>query len=461
MKRLYIFFSVITVMFIIFLNCQQTGGSSGGGGGGGGDDGDDKLAFKDSKIAAGIYHTAAILDNGSVKCWGRNSYGQLGYGDTNHRGDGAGEMGSNLPTVDLGTGRTAVQIAAGGYFTVALLDNGTIKCWGDNFYGQLGYGDTNNRGDNAGEMGDNLLQVDLGTGRTAMQIAAGGNHTVVLLDNGTVKCWGRNSSGQLGYGDTNHRGDGAGEMGDNLPVVDLGTGRTAMQIAAGIAHTVVLLDNGTVKCWGENSSGQLGYGDINFRGDGAGEMGDSLLSVELGTGRKAIQIAAGVYYTIVLLDNGTIKCWGNNDAGQLGYGDTNNRGDNAGEMGDSLLPVELGTGRKAIQIAAGVYHTVVLLDNDTVKCWGQSNFGQLGYGDSITRGNGAGDMGDNLPVVDLGTGRTAMQIAAKNDHTVVLLDNGTIKCWGLNNYGQLGYGDTNNRGDNAGEMGDNLQPVSL
>ncbi len=161
MKRLYIFFSVITVMFIIFLNCQQTGGSSGGGGGGGGDDGDDKLAFKDSKIAAGIYHTAAILDNGSVKCWGRNSYGQLGYGDTNHRGDGAGEMGSNLPTVDLGTGRTAVQIAAGGYFTVALLDNGTIKCWGLNNYGQLGYGDTNNRGDNAGEMGDNLQPVSL------------------------------------------------------------------------------------------------------------------------------------------------------------------------------------------------------------------------------------------------------------------------------------------------------------
>ena len=73
------------------------------------------------------------------------------------------------------------------------------------------------RGDGAGEMGDNLPSVDLGSGRSAKFIAAGGDHTCAILDDGSVKCWGRNDYGQLGYGDTQNRGDGAGEMGDTLP----------------------------------------------------------------------------------------------------------------------------------------------------------------------------------------------------------------------------------------------------
>jgi alpha-tubulin suppressor-like RCC1 family protein len=105
--------------------------------------------------------------------------------------------------------------------TCALLDNGSVKCWGRNSFGQLGLGDTNHRGNGAGQMGDNLLVVGLGNGRTATSIRAGGFHTCALLDNGSVKCWGRNSFGQLGLGDTNHRGNGAGEMGDNLPVVNV------------------------------------------------------------------------------------------------------------------------------------------------------------------------------------------------------------------------------------------------
>ena len=119
------------------------------------------------------------------------------------------------------------------------------------------------------------------SGITARQIATGSNHTCALLDNATVKCWGENSFGRLGQGDTNDRGDVSGEMGKNLLAIDLGSGRTATQIAAGDFHTCALLDNATVKCWGENSSGQLGQGDTNARGDGPGEMGDLLPPVEL------------------------------------------------------------------------------------------------------------------------------------------------------------------------------------
>src|SRR5205823_3943102 len=140
----------------------------------------------------------ALLSNGAVKCWGRNDGGQLGLGDTVDRGDGAGEMGDSLPAVDLGTGRTAVAISAGDFFTCALLDNASVKCWGANSEGQLGLGDTSARGDDPGEMGDSLPAVDLGTGRTAVAIDSGNIHTCALLDDTSVKCWGQNLSGQLG-----------------------------------------------------------------------------------------------------------------------------------------------------------------------------------------------------------------------------------------------------------------------
>ncbi|MBM3674942.1 MAG: hypothetical protein FJW88_08290, partial [Actinobacteria bacterium] len=108
---------------------------------------------------------------------------------------------------------------------------------------------------------DPITQTVLPAPRASTQIAAGSSHTCAILDNGTVKCWGYNAKGQLGLGNTDPRGDGPGEMGDNLPAVDLGTGRTATAITAGYQHTCVILDNGTVKCWGYNAFGQLGLGD--------------------------------------------------------------------------------------------------------------------------------------------------------------------------------------------------------
>jgi hypothetical protein len=115
-----------------------------------------------SAVVAGEEHTCALLANNTVKCWGANDDGQLGLGDNNTRGDNGGEMGDSLLAVDLGTGRTAKAVTAGGYHTCALLDNNTVKCWGGNFSGQLGLGDNNgDRGDSPGEMGDHLLAVSL------------------------------------------------------------------------------------------------------------------------------------------------------------------------------------------------------------------------------------------------------------------------------------------------------------
>jgi LPXTG-motif cell wall-anchored protein len=123
-------------------------------------------------------------------------------------------------------------------------------------------------------MGAALPVVDLGSGVTATAISTGNSHTCALLSSGAVKCWGYNDNGQLGLGDTNKRGDGPGEMGAALPVVDLGSGVTVTAISTGDEHTCAL-SSGAVKCWGANGYGQLGLGDTNKRGDGF-EMGDYL-----------------------------------------------------------------------------------------------------------------------------------------------------------------------------------------
>ena len=232
-------------------------------------------------IATGGNHTYAKLDNASLKCWGRNAFGQLCYGNTSQLGDNSSEMGDNLPVVDLGTGRTATAIIGSTSITCAILDNASVKCWGSNSYGQLGYGHTNDLGDASDEMGDNLAAVDLGTGRTATAIFTNFWHNCAILDNASLKCWGFNNYGHLGYGNTNNLGDASGEMGDNLSAVDLGTGRTATAFFTNYWHNCALLDNSSVKCWGDNRAGQLGYGHTNNLGDGSNEMGDNLTAVDL------------------------------------------------------------------------------------------------------------------------------------------------------------------------------------
>lgn len=413
------------------------------------------------EASGGGDYTCTLFSNGKVKCWGESGSGVLGIVTTQPAvGDEPGEMGSNLPYINLGTSTVATAIAMGGTHSCALLNDGNIKCWGNNLSGELGLGDTTNRGDNLGEMGDNLPVIDLGLDLTAVAIAAGSIHTCAILNNGGVKCWGSNIRGQLGLGDTINRGDEPGEMGSNLATVDLGTGRTATDISAGEVQTCVILDNSSIKCWGQNSHGELGLGDTLNRGDEAGEMGDDLPSIDLGAGRTVKAVSTRGWNTCALLDDDNVKCWGANGVGQLGQGDTTQIGDDVGEMGDSLLPIVLGTGRTAKAISAGG-HTCVLLDNNTVKCWGQNGSGRLGLGDAMRRGDNSGEMGNDLPIVDLGSGRTAKVISSGSENTCALLDDNNVKCWGDNTYGQLGLGDTLSRGDGPNQMGDDLSPVLL
>ncbi|HVU52567.1 MAG TPA: RCC1 domain-containing protein, partial [Polyangia bacterium] len=139
-------------------------------------------------VAAGASHSCALLESHRVKCWGKGAAGQLGYGDGYRRGSGPGQMGNGLPFVDLGTGRTATAIAAGGDATCAILDDGSVKCWGDGaLTGQPGADDV---GDGPGEMGDALPALDLGAGRAATRLVVSSRNACALLDDATARCWG-------------------------------------------------------------------------------------------------------------------------------------------------------------------------------------------------------------------------------------------------------------------------------
>ncbi|HUP55898.1 MAG TPA: hypothetical protein VM598_00495 [Bdellovibrionota bacterium] len=414
------------------------------------------------KITVGDSHSCAVFDDGSVKCWGDNSSGQLGTGRTAGQGGAAGTMGSLLPFVNLGTGRKAIDIKANSSSTCALLDDRSLKCWGANGSGQLGYGDTQARGSTAASMGDGLKPIDLGTGRKVESFAVGYDFACAILDNSELKCWGSGSSGQVGYGDSQNRGDARNEMGDRLPSVALGIGRRAVQISAGYTHACALLDDDSVKCWGENSNGQLGQGDSVTRGDGAAEMGDLLKRIDLGTTVAPLAVHAGSTHSCVHLSDRSIRCWGDNSNGSTGAGSPGSFGDGPGEMGAALKPVDIEPGLTVDQFSCARRHCcTTFLGPGTMKCWGINDAGHLGIGDSTDRGNAESQMGQSLPFVDLGPLEAVAQIATGRYHSCAILVGGAVKCWGTNGNGQLGLGDTRNRGANLTDMGNGLPKVAL
>ncbi len=387
-------------------------------------------------LDAGDAHTCAILDTGQVRCWGYGSSGRLGYGNTADIGDN--EAPGSVGPVDLGAGRTALAMSVGFAHTCAILDTGQVRCWGAGTAGRLGYGNTDDIGDN--ETAGSVGPVDLGAGRTAVAIAAGNLHNCAILDTGQVRCWGEGSSGQLGYGSSDTIGDN--ETPGSVGPVDLGAGRTGVAISAGGAHTCAILDTGQVRCWGEGGFGRLGYGGTDTIGDN--ETPGSVGPVDLGAGRTAVAISAGSAHTCAILDTGPVRCWGYGGFGQLGYGNTDDIGND--ETPGSVGPVDLGAGRTAAAIAAGSFHTCAILDTGQVRCWGYGVDGELGYGNTDHIGND--ETPGSVGPVDLGAGRTAVAIAAGSAHTCAILDTGQVRCWGRGDSGQLGYGNTDDIGDN-------------
>ncbi|HYI02318.1 RTX toxin [Hyalangium sp.] len=335
------------------------------------------------------------------------------------------------------------SVVAGGTHSCARLTTGGMRCWGRGNEGQLGYGNTTTYGSTADK-----LPYTAGTIPSlerALQMDTGTQHTCALFDNGQVACWGRNLEGQLGYNTT-------AAVGDNESVASYGyvnVGGNSSRIAVGGKHTCAVLDTGNVRCWGQNSRGQLGYGSFTitnpFIGDNEAPytVGDVILG-----GALVADVVAGDEHTCVLLRDGNVRCWGRNLEGQLGYG----RSD---DIGDNEIPLTTNlnfNGATVRQLAAGANHTCALLTNGAVRCWGQNNYGQLGIPELYTTAvsfNNWGDIASETPYslqttygdVNLGAGRVALQISTGANHTCATLDTGAVVCWGDNRNGELGLGD--------------------
>ena len=447
-KKLTIIASVLMLLFVSIVHADVGGGST------------SITRERIGYLSAGDTHTCVVLVDNSVKCFGLGSEGQLGNESTSDIGDGIGASVASSLAISLGSGRSARAIATGTSHTCALLDNMSVKCWGYGAVGAIGSGSTLSRGDNTGEMGDALTPVDLGTGRTATMIAVGASHSCALLDNATLKCWGRNSFGQLGYNDTTTRGDNTNEMGDSLPAISFATGRTPTAVVAGAQHTCALLDNAQMVCWGSNDYGQLGQGSMTAIGNRAAATVANTPTINVGTGRSVVAMSAGDLHTCALLDDARVKCWGSAGNGRLGTGDTDDRGDDPHEMGDALVAIDLGTGLGATAVSAGGSHTCVLLSNTHVKCFGNGADGRLGYGNQNNVADLPNQMGDALATVNLGTARSVFTVSAGGAHTCAMLDNAEVKCWGNGGSGRRGSESTTRTGTSTSHMGDNLVALS-
>jgi alpha-tubulin suppressor-like RCC1 family protein len=380
-------------------------------------------------VACGQYYTAVLLADGTVRTFGANDNGQLGVNDRSQR---------NTPVIVLNI-TTATSIACGETHTAVLLADGTVRAVGRNTNGQLGINVT-------GGTRQTPVQV-FGISSSATVLACGFEHTIVLLANGTVQTFGQNGFGNLGLNDTVSRQTPVQVVAISATVsvtpaptafltsaatsitlaatggqiwTSSATGvarTTAGSVAGGLYHTVVVLKDGTVRTFGSNDSGELGVGDTTSR----------LTPVQvIGITNATAATGGGYGSTSVLLSDGTVRTFGQNNSGQLGVNDTTNR----------LTPVTVLNITSATAVARGYYHGAVLLADGTVRSFGNGQFGQLGVNITTSR---------LTPVQVFGISSSATAVACGSWHTAVLLADGSVRTFGRNDSGQLGINDTTDR----------------
>ena len=239
---------------------------------------------------------------------------------------------------------------------------------------------------------------------TVVSMSAVGASSCALTSAGAAKCWGLNQYGELGDGTTIAR---------NTPVDVVGLGSGVAAISTSFNNTCAIVTGGGVKCWGYNGQRELG--------DGSTTTSNVPVDV-VGLGAPAVSISTGTEQECVVTDTGGAKCWGDNAVGELGNGSTTPAGG----------PVAVsGLGSGVAQVAAGDRYSCALTTLGAVKCWGLNTYGELG--DSTTT-----DSSSPVDVTGLGSGVTA--ISAGDDQASALMASGTVKCWGRNQWGQLGDG---------------------
>lgn len=350
-----------------------------------------------AQVSAGSFHSLARTTDGRAFAWGWNFQGGLGVGDGADRATAA--------AVAAPAGTRFAQVAGGGLHSVAVTDDGRVYAWGRNTSGAVG----------DGVPGDRLSPTAIAMPGAApvAAVAAGGDFSLALTDDGRLFAWGANGARQLGDGTTTTR---------TTPVVVQFLGDVRfVDVDAGGSHALALGDDGHVYAWGNNNEGQLGDGTTNPR---------SLpQAVALPGDPTVVAIAAGTEFSLVLTDDGTAYAWGLNLEGRLGDGTTEDR----------LLPVAvaLPDGPSFVDVAAGSGHALALASDGALYAWGLNDVGQLGDGTTSARslpGPVAAPAGTSFAAVDAG-----------GSHVLALTEGGALLAWGWNARGQLGDGSSDDR----------------
>lgn len=303
------------------------------------------LASGVASISAGTYHTCAVTTGGAANCWGYNYSGQLGDGTL---------VQKSKPVVVSGLGSGVASISPGSDHTCALTTAGDAKCWGYGGSGQLGNGST-------GASTTPVAVSDLASGVVGLEVGAG--HACAVTTAGAVKCWGLNNNGQLGDGTV---------LKKLTPVAVAGLASGVAGISVGYYHNCAVTTTGDVKCWGANSSGQLGDGTT---------VNKSTPVAALGLAPGVGGVTAGNGYTCAVTAGGAAKCWGTNSLGQLGDGTTV----------DKSTPVDvLGLGSGVVSLSAGLNHACAATVSGALKCWGANGSGQLGDGTLVNKSTPVG-----------------------------------------------------------------------
>ena len=306
-------------------------------------------------ISTGSSHSLALCADGTVAAWGRNTYGQLGN---------AGNTDSSIPmeVTQSGVlaGKTVVAVSAGFYHSLALCSDGTVACWGYNLYGQLGNGTTTSSNVPVLVTTSGVL-----SGKVVTSVVAGYYHNLALCADGAVVAWGRNNSGQLG---NNSSTDSSLPV--NISTSGTLNGRSAITVAAGSDHSLVLCLDGSLVSWGKNANGQLGNGSTT-----GSLIPQDVDATDVLAGRIVEMISAGGFHNLVTCSDGTLVTFGRNTNGQLGNGGNT----------DSTMPVAVtltGTlnGKTVTAIQAANAHSLALCSDGSIASWGSGSNGLLGNG---------------------------------------------------------------------------------
>lgn len=336
-------------------------------------------------------HTCAVAPDKRAYCWGDNAEGQVGDGTTETRSSPV----AVAPFDDV------VDVSAGYTHSCLVRSNGDVYCWGKNDRGQLGDGTKVDRHDAS------VLSTS-----GALSVGVAGWHTCAVTAARTVRCWGDNYYGALGDG----------TFTASTRYVDVRGLSDVTSLAVGVMHNCAATDQGYVYCWGRSVWGELGYPVEDAGGSPDPNDPGGPIAQRVPKLTDVAYVAAGEDHTCATFRDGRVECWGRNDYSQLGDGTGIGRVAPAPVLGDLTY---------AVHLAAGGFNSCATFGGGKVRCWGRNNFGQLGNGNT-----NQGDVLPSPPIVWL----SDVEQLSTGEHACAWRKDGKLFCWGRNDVGQLGLG---------------------